>query len=201
MSKKMDSIPKTLTQNRIRCKMHYGNALANLAKEFIAMSRINLATAIAFVIISAITCEFVPGMIFANVLDRDRDPLIITGISLPKPIGTSPANMVAFRYNNGWVQMPVQIDEMNIINFGTIEGTNPASRSLSVRFSTGNGGPLPVRLDDVSGRLVMKLLDGSWRAGDHETAFDVSKHPAGIYFARAEHSGTFTNASRIVILR
>ena len=46
-----------------------------------------------------------------GVTDRDRDPVVITGDQAPNLIGTAPGDVVAFRWEGNWRQVPVQVDE------------------------------------------------------------------------------------------
>lgn len=56
----------------------------------------------------------------ADALVRDRDPVVLTGTSLPTLIGAEPGRIVAFRYFGGWVQIPVQVDERAVVDFADI---------------------------------------------------------------------------------
>lgn len=63
-------------------------------------------------------------------IGRARDPVVTTGTSLPAFIGTDPSRIVAFRWESGWVQIPVQVDERDVFDFGTIYGGDPAGFTL-----------------------------------------------------------------------
>jgi hypothetical protein len=63
--------------------------------------------------------------IAASPLDRDSDPVIITGIDLSNFIGIQPDAIVGFRYESGWIQVPVQVDERTIIDFGAVYNEPP----------------------------------------------------------------------------
>ena len=58
----------------------------------------------------------------ASTLDRDRDPVVLTGADLPSLLGLAPSAVVAFRYQGGWVQIPVQIDERDTVSFNQVYG-------------------------------------------------------------------------------
>ena len=58
----------------------------------------------------------VSGASRASPLDRDRDPVILVGAQLPRLLGRSPSTLVAFRYQGGWVQIPVQTDERDTVS-------------------------------------------------------------------------------------
>ena len=53
----------------------------------------------------------------ASTLDRDRDPVVMTGLDLPSFSGAPVDRIAAFRYQGGWVQIPVQVDERDIVDF------------------------------------------------------------------------------------
>jgi len=69
---------------------------------------------------------------------------------------------------------------------------NPFRDQTQVSFELPVGGPVDVRIHDVTGRLVRTLSDGMWAgAGPHALmwdggADDGTDTPAGIYFARLE---------------
>ncbi|MDH3216887.1 MAG: hypothetical protein OEN01_11440 [Candidatus Krumholzibacteria bacterium] len=39
----------------------------------------------------------------ANSLNRDSDPVVLTGAALTGLLGEAPGSIVAFRYESGWV--------------------------------------------------------------------------------------------------
>src|SRR5262245_54037468 len=61
-----------------------------------------------------------PAALGSNVLDRDRDPVVLSGAALPSLAGVPPDRIVAFRYSAGWVQIPVQVDERAVVDFQNI---------------------------------------------------------------------------------
>jgi hypothetical protein len=54
----------------------------------------------------------------ANTLDRPEDPVVITGANLASFAGEDPDSIAGFRYQAGWVQIPVQVDEIDVLDFG-----------------------------------------------------------------------------------
>lgn len=68
-----------------------------------------------------------PAIVRANSLDRDRDPVVLTGSDLPTLLGLALNQVVAFRYDNGWQQIPVQIDERKVVDYRSVyNGVVPA---------------------------------------------------------------------------
>ena len=55
-----------------------------------------------------------------STLTRVEDPVVLTGADVPSLGGIAPGDVVAFRYDAGWVQIPVQVDERDIKTFGSI---------------------------------------------------------------------------------
>jgi len=65
-------------------------------------------------------------------LTRPVDPVVITGANVPGLVGSAPATIVAFSWNptDTWVQIPVQVDERKINNFGTVYDASPNSVNI-----------------------------------------------------------------------
>ncbi|MEM8523494.1 MAG: fibronectin type III domain-containing protein [Bacteroidota bacterium] len=55
-------------------------------------------------------CSLLPILNFAQT--RDKDPVVIRGNNLSCMVGIQPGQIVAFAFNGGWQQIPVQIDEI-----------------------------------------------------------------------------------------
>jgi hypothetical protein len=59
----------------------------------------------------------------ASSLARPADPVVLRGAQLQFPLrGAPPVDLVAFRFDGGWIQIPVQVDERDIKDFGDIYG-------------------------------------------------------------------------------
>jgi hypothetical protein len=75
-------------------------------------------------ILAMLLCRF-----SAAAIDRPADPVVLKGSDVPLLLGAAPGDIVAFRYNGGWEQVPVQVDERdtmpfdrlynNLTNYGT----------------------------------------------------------------------------------
>ena len=61
-----------------------------------------------------------PIAVSSGPLARDRDPLVLTGADMPTLIGAPPGRIVAFRHDGGWLQIPVQVDERAVLDFGVV---------------------------------------------------------------------------------
>jgi hypothetical protein len=96
----------------------------------------------------------------ANDLDRDGDVLIIEGAYLPALIGTPPADIIAFSYTGSWVQVPVQIDERAIVDFGTVYNEEPTGYTFLAYTDTSTfTGPDPAGTFDSNDELVLRADD------------------------------------------
>jgi hypothetical protein len=100
------------------------------------------------------------GPAYANVLDRDRDPVVLTGSSLPSLTGIDPGRIAAFRFDGSWEQIPVQIDERAIVDFGTVYGITPTGYTFLAYTDTSTfTGPDPDTTFDADDELVFMAKD------------------------------------------
>jgi hypothetical protein len=76
----------------------------------------------ALILALAPTCSLV-------AQQRALDPVVFDGSAVPTLLGMAPNLVAAFRYDNGWVQIPVQIDQRAVVDFAQI-------RSGSFSWST-----------------------------------------------------------------
>jgi len=58
-------------------------------------------------------------------LDRPADPVILTGGDVPSLVGIPLNDLVAFRFDQSWEQVPVQIDERDTVSFEQIYHDTP----------------------------------------------------------------------------
>jgi len=56
----------------------------------------------------------------AGLDDRDSEPVVLTGEDTPLLIGVQPGAVVAFRYLDGWEQVPVQVDERKLVDYRAV---------------------------------------------------------------------------------
>ena len=117
----------------------------------------------------------------AAPLARPADPVVLTGSDLPVFVNGPKATIVGFRWTgSGWVQLPVQIDERAVVNFGkiynnptgTYYGSAPGNMSALVYTSPNTWtGPDPNRKFDADDELVFMARDAGVAApaGTHPT--------------------------------
>ncbi len=88
-----------------------------------------LAIAVTSVLLLGIGSGASP--VIATPLDRAADPVVLTGADVPSLNGLAPADLVAFKYEGDWQQIPVQVDERASKSFSTIyNGTQPSTIAL-----------------------------------------------------------------------
>lgn len=59
-----------------------------------------------------------------EVLHRPADPVVLLGADIPTLQRTNPMDLVAFRFANRWEQIPVQIDERDMVDFTRVYNDN-----------------------------------------------------------------------------
>ena len=82
--------------------------------------------ALSALVALALVCSLAPGRHRAalaaggSTLNRAEDPVVMTGADVPSLAGIAPGDLVAFRYDSAWMQIPVQVDERDVKNFRSI---------------------------------------------------------------------------------
>ncbi len=112
----------------------------------------------------------------ASTLNRDLDPVVLTGSSLTALLGLAPGSVVAFRYQGGWGQIPVQIDERDEVTYDQVYGGGFPAASILVATYTDPGSYVGADTDplfDADDELVFMASD----AGDLAPA--GSSYPIG----------------------
>jgi len=58
-----------------------------------------------------------------ELLNREFEPVVLTGETIPSFAGAPPAQLVGFRYASGaWAQIPIQVDERAVVALGNAYG-------------------------------------------------------------------------------
>ena len=87
-------------------------------------TRIFIVTSVAVLAAALLTAS---GPAAAAPLARPADPVVLTGADFPTFLNGPRATLVAFRWTgSAWAQLPIQIDERAVVNFGKIYN-NPAA--------------------------------------------------------------------------
>ncbi len=55
-----------------------------------------------------------------STLNRPEDPAVLTGGDLPTLTGIAPHDIVGFRWDGAWTQIPVQVDQRDTKTFTTV---------------------------------------------------------------------------------
>ena len=108
----------------------------------------------------------------------------------------------AQRLDDGAHRVPSVPDSAFPLKLGIYSASpNPFNSMVKLTYSVRQAS-LPVRLTihDISGRELIKLVDGKVNTGAHEVVFDGTAFPAGIYFARLE-TGDDVHTVKMVLVR
>jgi hypothetical protein len=101
----------------------------------------------------------------ANDLGRDREPIVLLGSSFPDLTGAPPELLVGFAYDGGWVQIPIQVDERAVFDFGTIYGGSPSGYTVLTYADTSTfTGADPDPTFDANDELVVMASDAGVRS-------------------------------------
>lgn len=98
----------------------------------------------------------------AGALDRPADPVVITGSNIVSLNGIWPDELVAFRYQDGWQQIPVQVDERAMVNFTNVYNGSTNYGSFTRLDYVDEGtftGPDPNPEIDADDELVFMVKD------------------------------------------
>ena len=96
---------------------------------------------------------------------RDRDPLVLVGELLPRLLGEDLGRVAAFRFEDGWKQVPMQIDERKFVDFGVARGRGPFGHGTIAYADpfTYSGADEDPRFD-ADDELVLMIGDAGERA-------------------------------------
>ena len=77
---------------------------------------------------------------------------------------------------------------------------NPFAESTSIRFSLERPGKVLLNLTDVTGREVVRLVDGAREAGTHTVTLDEDRLASGVYYYNFRYNGG-SERKRCVLIR
>ena len=77
---------------------------------------------------------------------------------------------------------------------------NPFNPETNLTFDLPHAGEISLIIYDIAGREIVRLIDGFQPAGTHETTFDASNLPSGIYFARLTAS-SFHQTRKLLLIK
>lgn len=116
----------------------------------------------ALVALSGFAIRTQSGAAAASTLNRPSDPVVLTGAQIPMLNGIAPSGLVAFRYDAGWVQIPVQVDERAVKNFTNIYNQSPYGNNYSALVYTDSAtfaGPDPDTNIDANDEIALMSKD------------------------------------------
>jgi hypothetical protein len=110
--------------------------------------------------------------------DRESDPVVLDGSDVPALLGAEPGRVVAFSFDGGWHQVPVQVDERAMIDYAAVRGGyQTGGRPFSHLAYTDPGtraGPDPDPSRDADDEIAAMAMD----TGD--PADPGASDPAGV---------------------
>jgi hypothetical protein len=108
---------------------------------------------------------------------RDLDPVVLSGSSLPDLVGTTPADIVAFRWNtdrHAWQQVPVQVDERHLELLTKLRNGSGTTGPMAMAYSdpNANAGADPIPSFDGDDEVAFMADDtgGLAPGGTHDPA-------------------------------
>lgn len=99
-----------------------------------------------------------------TALLRPADPVILSGASAPSLLGALPGSVVAYRFESSWIQIPVQIDERDYVDFGRIYDASPVNVTALVYTDAATWtGPDSDPMVDSNDEIVLMAHDAGGR--------------------------------------
>ena len=77
---------------------------------------------------------------------------------------------------------------------------NPFNSTTTIEYSIPNTQRVMIKIFDIQGREVAKLVNGNMEAGTYEVKFDGSKYASGIYFYRLS-SADYLEVKKMVLMK
>ncbi len=77
---------------------------------------------------------------------------------------------------------------------------NPFNPSTTIKYKMANFGKVSIKIYDLLGREVAKLVDEYKPSGEYSVNFDASKLSSGVYFYRV-HSGNILQTRKMMLLK
>lgn len=77
---------------------------------------------------------------------------------------------------------------------------NPFNAATTIRYALPETAVVTLSVFEISGRHIVKLVDGWRQGGVHDVTFDASHLPTGVYFARLT-SGDFQQTQKLLVIK
>src|SRR5437773_919446 len=115
-----------------------------------------LATLTVVVATASTVARPAAGVVPSIAQTRVADPVVVAGSLVPSLKNVPVGAVVAFRWSNGWLQIPVQVDQRKRVELNTVYGqpantTNPVNVVVYADPKTyaGGGRVLPGGIDGI----------------------------------------------------
>jgi len=128
------------------------------------MGKLKLFVAVVAVGLVAAACDYA----HAPFLARVDGPVVIEGSAMPDVVaaGLDPDRVVGFRWNDesgAWTQIPVQVDERVVVDFGSQPADNSSPGSVGTVYGNGSSGVTALQYADT----------GTWVGADSDPTIDA----------------------------
>jgi hypothetical protein len=77
---------------------------------------------------------------------------------------------------------------------------NPFNPTTTIRYSLPSSSVVTLKIFNILGQEVMKLVDGQQKAGSYVVVFDASRLSSGVYFYQLQ-TDAFSNVKKMVLLK
>jgi hypothetical protein len=84
--------------------------------------------------------------------------------------------------------------------FGISAYPNPFNAQTTISFTLAQAGQANIAIYDIAGRLVEKIADKKFPAGENRVIWDASGKPSGVYFVRLSNSN-LRSISKLLMLK
>jgi hypothetical protein len=142
-----------------------------------ALGRLAAVFAAGMACVGCVGCLASTASAATGVPNRNADPVVLKGSDIAGLIGVEPSFVVAFSYDDGWEQIPVQVDERAVIDYPTVRQFNQTSgRPFTHEAYTDPGtfaGADPDPTLDAGDEIAMMAKDAGASA-------DAAESPAGV---------------------
>ncbi len=105
--------------------------------------------------------------------------------------------------NDGFSIFDIEIDRSNMIpsNYSLNAYPNPFNSKISLAYSLINTDIVHLNIFDASARLVETVPLGKKSVGHHQTVWDASERPSGVYIAQLEIGSNIVLRSKLLLIR
>jgi hypothetical protein len=124
---------------------------------------------LASCVVAAVGAALVTACDDVNTVVRASAPQVMTGAQLPSLVGTDPDLIVAFAHSRvggtpTWTQIPVQVDERKVVDFGVAPGSNATAGTTGTVYGS----------TALSGVTALQYADtGTFVGPDANAGFDA----------------------------